>query len=431
VKRVGPLAAFLALVLPAPVAAAPAAPAAAPGTLDRGFGRAGTVTLADPFLELTPELVAHRRGRILVGARAHVPRGTAGPGFSFFRLMPDGRLDRRFGRRGRVDADLPGASAGALLPDGGFAAARIREEAFLRGTLEVVRLTRSGARDRGFGNGGLASVTVDPVTGPVALAPQAGGGLLVLMIASSSPGSAVVVLRLDRTGRVDASFGSAGQVRLESNERFGGADIAVRPDGRLIVAAVVYEPVAPTYRLTLAAFGADGRPDPSFGTDGSGVVAEPGSPALPNRIAFGPGGRLGVVGRSALGRGDLAAWAYEPGGTRSVSGRVSTPGVAEHGTAVAFDRSGRMLLAGHIGGVVEFRGLAVARLGRAGRPDRRFGRRGLVLRRLRTPSAAEAIAVQPDGRILVAGWQLRGRHTRQGDFRRTHPGVIRLMRLNG
>ena len=425
-KRLAPLAAVLALVPAAPAAAAPAAP----GSPDRAFGRAGSVTISDPVLGLTPELVAFRRARILVGARAHVPGGTAGPGFSFFRLLPDGRLDRRFGTRGRVDADLPGASAAALLPDGGFAAARIREEPFVRGTLDVVRLTRSGSRDGSFGTGGLATVGVDALTGPVALAPQAGGGLLVLMIVSSSPGSSVVVLRLDRTGQVDASFGSGGQVRLESNERFGGADVAVRPDGRLIVAAVVYEPVAPTYRLTLAAFGADGRPDPSFGTDGSGVVAEPSGPALPSRIAFGPGGQLGVVGRSALSGGDLAAWAYQPDGTRSVSGRVRTPGVAEHGSAIAFDRAGRMLLAGHIGPVADFRGFAVARLTRTGRPDRRFGRRGLVLRRFRTPSAAEAIAVQPNGRVLVAGWQLRGRISRQGEFRRTRPRVIRLLRLN-
>jgi hypothetical protein len=119
VKRLAPLAAAVALISVTPPAAAQA-----PGTPDRGFGRAGTVTISDPFLELMPELVAQRRGRIVVGARTHVPGGSAGPGFSFFRLLRDGRLDRRFGRRGRVDADLPGTSVvGALLPDGGESSA--------------------------------------------------------------------------------------------------------------------------------------------------------------------------------------------------------------------------------------------------------------------------------------------------------------------
>jgi uncharacterized delta-60 repeat protein len=426
VKRLAPLAAALALISVAPVAAAQA-----PGTPDRGFGRAGTVTIADPFLELTPELVAQRRGRIVVGARAHIPGGSAGPGFSFFRLLRDGRLDRRFGRRGRVDAGLPGASIGALLPDGGFAAARIREGVFLRGTLEVVRLTRSGARDTAFGDGGMATVALDFVAWPVALAAQPGGGLLVVVLTPSSPGNSVAVLRLDRTGQADASFGSGGQARLAGNGQVGGVDIAVRPDGRLIVAMVVDEPVAPTHRLTLAAFDAQGRPDPSFGTDGSGVVAEPGGPAQPRGIALGPGGRLGLAGSSASGRGDFAAWAYEPDGTRSVFERMKTTATVEDGSAIAFDRAGRMLLAGHVGGFLQSRGFAVARLGRTGRPDRRFGRRGLVLRRLPTPAGAEAIAVQRDGRVLVAGWQLRGRNTRRGHFRRTDPGVIRLLRLNG
>ena len=425
-KRLAPLTAALAVISVAPPAAAQA-----PGSPDRGFGRAGTVTISHPFLELTPELVAQRGGRIVVGARAHVPGGSAGSGFSFFRLLRDGRLDRRFGRRGRVDADLPGASMGALLPDGGFAAARIREGAFLHGTLEVVRLTRSGARDTAFGDGGLATVALDFVAWPVALSAQPDGGLLVVTRTATAPGSSVVVLRLDPTGQVDASFGSGGQVRLTGNGQVSGAEIAVRPDGRLIVAMVVDEPVAPTHRLTLAAFDAQGRPDPSFGTDGSGVVSEPSGPAQPRGMALGPGGRLGLAGSWASGRSDFAVWAYEPGGTRSVFKTPKTTAAAEDGYAIAFDRAGRMLLAGQIGGLVDFRGIAVARLGRTGRPDRRFGRRGLVLRRPPTPAGAEAIAVQRDGRVLVAGWQLRGRNIRQGRFRRTDPGVIRLLRLNG
>ena len=425
-KRLAPLTAALAVISVAPPAAAQA-----PGSPDRGFGRAGTVTISHPFLELTPELVAQRGGRIVVGARAHVPGGSAGSGFSFFRLLRDGRLDRRFGRRGRVDADLPGASMGALLPDGGFAAARIREGAFLHGTLEVVRLTRSGARDTAFGDGGLATVALDFVAWPVALSAQPDGGLLVVTRTATAPGSSVVVLRLDPTGQVDASFGSGGQVRLTGNGQVSGAEIAVRPDGRLIVAMVVDEPVAPTHRLTLAAFDAQGRPDPSFGTDGSGVVSEPSGPAQPRGMALGPGGRLGLAGSWASGRSDFAVWAYEPGGTRSVFKTPRTTAAAEDGYAIAFDRAGRMLLAGHIGGFLQSRGFAVARLGPRGRPDRRFGRRGLVLRRPPTPAGAEAIAVQRDGRVLVAGWQLRGRNIRQGRFRRTDPGVIRLLRLNG
>jgi uncharacterized delta-60 repeat protein len=426
VKRLAPLAAALALI-----SVTPPAGAQAPGTPDRGFGRAGTVTISDPFLELKPTLVAQRGGRVVVGALANVPGSSAGPGFTFFRLLRDGRLDRNFGRRGRVNTGLPGASVGALLPDGGYAAARVGKNVLLRGPLEVVRLTPSGARDWAFGYEGVATVALNSVTGAVALAGQPDGGMLVAMVTTSSPGSAVAVLRLDRTGQVDASFGSGGRVQLAADGNVVDADVAVRPDGRLIVGMVVFDRVVPTHRLTLAAFDAQGRPDPSFGTDGSGVVSEPSSPALPGGMALGPGDRLGLAGSSALVRGDFAAWAYEPDGTRSVLETVTARATDEVGRAIAFDRAGRMLLAGHIGGFVEHRGFAVARLGRTGRPDRSFGRRGLVLRPQPTPSGVEAIGVQRDGRILVAGWQLRGRDTPAGDFRRTDPGVIRLLRLNG
>jgi uncharacterized delta-60 repeat protein len=406
------------------------------------------VTISDPFLELVPELVSFRRGRIVVGARAYVPDGdylpgltdrpgtASGPGFSFFRLLPDGELDRRFGTRGRVDAGLPGAQVGALLPAGGFAAGRARGvPPHIRGKLEVVRLTRSGARDRAFGRNGVTRLLVEGLRNVLALEAQPGGGLLVAFSAMpaqpAASGRGVTVLRLDRSGRPDPAFGSAGRVLVPSDERVEDADLAVRPDGRLVLAVFNRSGSRPgSYGMTLAAFHANGAPDPGFGPDGSGVVTEPRGRARPRAMALGPGGRLGVAGNSAFAGPDLAAWAYAADGSRAAAGVVESARAIENGAAIDFDRAGRMLLTGFTGRFRRPTGFAVARLDGAARPDRRFGRRGLVVRRFPGAAEARAISVQPNGRLLVAGSQISLRRG-PGTPRRSRPGVIRLLRLWG
>ena len=427
-KRLAPLAAVLALLSAVPAAAAPGAP----GTPDRGFGRGGTVTIADPSLEFVPELVCFRRGRILVGARAFVPGGGPSPGFSFFRLLPDGSVDRRFGTGGRADAGLAGARVGALLPDGGMAAARSTWRRDVRGTLKVVRLMRSGAPDPRFGQNGAATVHVDGIRTVLALAPQPGGAIVVATLLYGGPPPygferAVTLIRLDRRGRVDPSFGADGRTRVESDVFLNQADVAVRADGGLVVAVPQPGPESGA-GLLLASLDADGRPDPSFGADG--VVEDPLGPAFPAAIALGRRGQLGVVGTSPVGGGDFAVWQFAADGRRTVFEEVESGAPAENGQAIAFDQAGRTLLAGHTGRFLERTGFAVARIDRSGGADPGFGHSGHFRLGSRAPAEARAIAVQPNGRVLVAGSQRRGSWV-SGIFRRSKPGVIRLLRLWG
>jgi uncharacterized delta-60 repeat protein len=422
VRKLGPLAVLLALSLPATAVAA-----AAPGSPDRGFGKRGTVTIAHPFLELIPEAVAVRRRGILLAAQAHLPNSAIGPGYSFFRLSPDGRLDRRFGDRGRADAGLPGARVAALLPDGRMAAARGPANFLDEQVLEVVQLDASGTRDAGFGERGRANVPIAGLQTVVALRPHSGGALLV---AATSVEGELFVIRLDASGRLDPAFGSGGRVLLATGPSASGVDLAVRPDGRFVAVFVRWD-VSGQNVLTLAAFGAGGSPDTSFGPDGTGVAAWTEPHGRLGGAALGPGGRLGVAGTAGLLERRLTGSSYAPDGSRSFHHTVSSPR-PEESTAVAFDRAGRLLLAGHSAERSSHSGLHVVRLTAAGRVDRRFGRRGRVVRYAGTTAAAEAIAVQADGRLLVAGWQLPGGADRHPIApRRGDPGVIRLLRLNG
>ena len=100
--------------------------------------------------------------------------------------------------------------------------------------------------------------------------------------------------RLNADGSVDASFGSGGLAAAS----FGGGDddadyVTVTPTGRLLVGGTTA--AAPTSaagdtsngiaRIALAAFNADGSPDPTFAANGQevfegGVAGGAASPAL-------------------------------------------------------------------------------------------------------------------------------------------------------
>src|SRR5919197_3320833 len=89
--------------------------------------------------------------------------------------------------------------------------------------------------------------------------------------------------------------------------------------------------------------------------------------------------------------------------TFGVRGKVTTAiGSSNHGFAVAIDRDGKIVVAGNavIGSGDRF---AIVRYTRNGSRDRSFRTRGVVTTRFCLGSTARDAAVQKDGRIVVVG----------------------------
>ena len=160
-------------------------------------------------------------------------------------------------------------------------------------------------------------------------------------------------------GGLDPAFGTGGAVI--SNLIGPGADtatsVALEPDGRVVVAVMTYDGAGNLIRPSLARYNADGTPDTSFGS----------------------GGRAAI---------DI------------------TPSTYEHGIAVQGD--GKILVVGHVGltWVNPGQSLAVERFNADGSRDATFGTDGIMTTRINLASyddAAAAVAIQSDGKIVVAG----------------------------
>jgi uncharacterized delta-60 repeat protein len=159
------------------------------------------------------------------------------------------------------------------------------------------------------------------------------------------------------------------------------------------------------------AMGADGDLDPTFGSKGVLTLPFAGAYAYADEVAIQPDGKIVVFGtaHSSIGvASDLALVRLMPNGDLDPSfgdeGRVTTDfdGRYDEGLALAVQDDGRIVAAGSSTGQA-----AVARYLADGSLDSSFGTGGKVLISTDSETRARDVAIQPNGKLLVAlddGW---------------------------
>ena len=206
-------------------------------------------------------------------------------------------------------------------------------------------------------------------------------------------------------GDLDPSFSRDGRVLTDIGGDDKATAIAIQPDGNIVVAGFS-SPPGGTRRFALVRYEPNGDRDPAFGSDGI-VTTRFGDESAAQALAIQPDGRIVVAGiASHPERGwDFALARYNPNGsldtTFSGDGRLTTDfdGGTDAAHALALQPDGRIVLGGESEG-----DFAAARYEPGGQLDSSFGGDGLV----RTDFAggsdvAYALALQPDGKLVLAG----------------------------
>jgi uncharacterized delta-60 repeat protein len=389
--RIVPALAALALTALGPVPGA----LGGPGDLDGSFGAGGVRAIEGIWsaeaLALEPD------GRI-------VTAGWNGD-VAVDRLDPDGSDDPSFGGTRRLDfGSFDVGQALARQVDG-----RIVVAGRTNGNLTIARLEPDGSPDLGFGDAGRRTIDHGGHDGAEALAIQPDGKIVVAGFGGAD--RAILVTRLRANGADDLGFGSLGTARVEFGSGFEEARaVALQPDGKILVAGFTTSG-ASTTRIAIARLTpGDGSPDVSFGTAGKRAVSLGGPMASAEALGVQPDGKIVVAGKDSDGflvvrlDGDGSDdGGFAGGGAAHVRfGPLGT----ERADAVALQPDGKIVAVGAAGG-----GLAIARLQPGGLLDTTFGgfdpdgnrtgRRTVMFGNL--ASAANAVALQDDGRIVVAG----------------------------
>jgi uncharacterized delta-60 repeat protein len=224
----------------------------------------------------------------------------------------DGRVDRSFGRNGRVlipereDWNYGGFDAVLVLRDGKILLAGPDDRP--SGRMKLMRLDADGRRDRTFGDGDGVVTPKDPnqvsCCGESVLLARARHGRILLAGAEGRPGSSVTLLRLHPNGSPDRSFGVAGVARFPSGGPalpgyFTANAMTVRPDGGILVAGNV-ERVKRRGRYNrlpaVLGYRADGKIDRRFGNRGVEILSRRGWGGLATGVTTNGDGRTFVAG---------------------------------------------------------------------------------------------------------------------------------------
>lgn len=369
-----------------------------PTTPDGGFGSAGvaTVALATGRIGAGYDLAVQSDGRIVVVGTTNTSTGDTDAFVA--RLRADGTPDRAFGTRALdVAGYREGASAVTLQPDGKIVVVGYTNK---NDDTAVWRLLPTGEPDKTFDQDGL--VTLDSGAfesgNDVAVAPD--GGIVVVGSTSVGPGGGeMTVYRLTSTGQPDGTFDGDGALGFGGSKYDEAFAVAVQRDGRILVAGLdSTDATARVYRLL-----DDARPDTSFSGDGVAQVA--GTTNEVHDLQVGPGGSvyvLGSYGNSIDYDGIVvrlsSAGAVDPAFGGAPGTRLDLGG-DETFTSLDVARDGKVVVAGT---TTVGNDAVIGRLLADGRPDRTFGPQGMH-RLVGGTQTAYGATTQRDGKILVTG----------------------------
>lgn len=424
---------------------------AQPGSLDATFGDNGIViTDFDLMDQYGYNLLIQADGKIVVtGFSKSVKQGCpADFDFALVRYHPDGTVDEDFGDNGLAsktyglaDEECPGDDFGLsaiLQPDGKIIVGG--QSIFSSSTAQcvLVRFTPEGIPDNSFGVEGVSVVPFSTTNAVAeALAFQSDGKLVLAGGSFNGSDMDIALARLFPGGGTDDSFGTNGILTTD----FGGSDegalsVSIQSDGRIVVMGFSED------RIALVRYLSDGSLDDSFGDGGIVTTDLSGSGESGRDMVIQPDGKIVVAGsvtRSSLscpGGNCVRKFAivrYNPDGTLDDSFGAGDPfneqaGVVEtsvgnidevmgdFANALILQPDGKIVAAGHsarLGFGSPAGDFALARYHSDGTLDESFNDlnpftpQGVVLTSIFDFSAEfdviNAIALQPDGLIVVAG----------------------------
>ena len=397
---------------------------ATPGALDPTFGTGGTEAVpvsstnsSASAVEIQPD------GEILAAGDSW---NGVNDDFALVRLNPDGSLDSTFGSGGKVTTGFGAEDepyALAMQPD-----AKIVVAGATGGDFALTRYAANGRLDLTFDSDGKVTTDLGSNFDDArALLLQADGKIIAAGRTSNGSDYDFAVVRYKPDGSLDTSFagGGAAFTPVGSGNDYVAA-AAQQPDGKFIVAGESQEGATPVTReFAFVRYTADGSLDSTFGAAGKKLIPlkEGGAAA----VAVQPDGKIVAAGYSwgpSRHDQDFTLVRLKTDGSLDTSfgvgGVVTTPmGVTgdlnfdDYAQAVVLQPDGKIVAAGYARDKSDNSFFALARYNSNGSLDTSFGIGGKVTTQVESPyfSHAVALALQSDGKIVAAGNTLKGSYT--------------------
>lgn len=268
------------------------------GRLDPSFGSHGIVRTAFPGGARRARGVAiDSGGRIVIA-------GLAANDFALARYLPNGRLDRSFGTDGRVTTSFSdGADEATSLGidgSGRIVAAGYTQPQGQSPDFALARYLPDGRLDRSFGIKGKVSTDLGGRDLGRSLAIDSRGRMVVVGESGKRHDHRFALARYLNDGSLDASFGGDGEVMTAFNGQARAAAVAMSPRHRIVAAGRLGG--GGIRRFALARYAQDGRLDHRFSGNGKVTTAFGDGTNIQGANAIAIGGRERIVAAGYAGR---------------------------------------------------------------------------------------------------------------------------------
>jgi uncharacterized delta-60 repeat protein len=265
---------------------------------------------------------------------------------------------------------------------------------------------QSGTTDPTFGTDGVVTTAVHSNYNMAeTTVVQADGKILVAGSAGTPSTYQMAVARYNEDGSLDASFGNDGTLRFPvGSVKSFVMDMAQQPDGKILLAGRTWDNV--TGDFALVRLNVDGSFDNTFGIDGIARIETPETEAS-EAMTLLDDGKILMVGYQD---DDFAVAKFNTDGSLDtgfgVNGWAVIPfgNIASFADDVAIQNDGKIVIAGFaLNGDNRFQ-IAAARLNADGSVDNSFGTSGTVLFNVGDwNDFGEGVVIQNDGKILIGG----------------------------
>jgi len=321
-------------------------------------------------------------------------------------LGAPGDLDNTFGTSGVVVTDLPPSVADsgmavAVQPDGMILVAGTNNS----NKFAIAHYTASGSLDNGFGTNG-STITDIPMSGTVHdMVLQPDGKILVCGVGN---GGEFTVVRYLANGSLDTGFDSDGIATVAFSSGASIAfSIALQADGKILLAGEI-DVGGGVRQYALARLDGAGSLDATFDGDGR-VTTDVGTGwDIAYAVAVQADGKIVAAGSTGS---DISVVRYNSDGSLDTGvgtdGKTVTgPGLLDdYVYALAIQPDGKIVVAGNAVTNVDDRGFLVERFDADGNVDSGFGTSGRFIYPIASLAreGANGVVIQPDGRIVVTG----------------------------
>jgi uncharacterized delta-60 repeat protein len=379
------------------------------GDLDITFDVDGKVTTAvGDFDDTATSVAIQSDGKILVAGYSSRVRNELD--FVLTRYNSNGSLDTTFDGDGKVTTDFGGYSYAysiAIQSDGKIVVAG---SAYNGSNIDfaLVRYNADGSLDTTFGIGGKVTTPIGTSSDlGYSVTIQPDGNIVVAGQSWNGSNYDFALTRYNSNGNLDITFDGDGKVTTavgSSDDEARG--VAIQSDGKIVVAGYTYN--GSNYDFALTRYNSDGSLDTTFDGDGKVTTAVGNFDDAARGVAIQSDGKIVVAGYSGNVRWDFALTRYNSNGSLDTTfdgdGKVTTAvgSFDDVASSVAIQSDGKIVVAGSSSddSNVDF---ALTRYNSNGSLDTTFDGDGKVTTDFGAQDSAYSVAIQSDGKIVVAG----------------------------